>query len=459
MKNINPVMQNFTDRVSLLGSTFQCQCGRQHSIPTRKIVLERKDVFSLPKVIEELNLGRTTLLVADRNTYEVCGSKICDLLHESNWQVESFVFQSDVKADEESVSLLSRQLQKKLDFLIAVGSGTINDITKYTSTQAKLPYIICPTAPSMNGYTSPIASLAVKGLKRTIPATPPVAVIGDLDVLSQAPQEMIAAGLGDLVSKSVSNADWQVASIVKGEYFCPLPYELVQSLEDLYIKDLNRLAERDPDIIRALTESLLYSGISMIIAGSSSPASGGEHLISHFLDFRAPLFKRKLSLHGAQVGVSTLVASALYKRILELDISKIELSRLYSRHVSLKEAEKHIRQFYGAIGSEVIKEYRNKYLNKSKKNKELKLVLSNWDRIIHAIRSSLRPPSEIRKLLQQAGAPTTAKELGIPLAEFREAVLHAKEIRERYTVLDLAFDVGLLPDSADEVIAESGIGG
>ena len=310
----------------------------------------------------------------------------------------------------------------------------------------------------MNGYTSAIAALTVCGLKKTLPANPPIAVIADLNVLCNAPYELIAAGLGDVMSKPVSNADWQLAHIIRGEHLCTVSLKLLHELEPLYFNNATALAQRAPEAIASLMEALCYSGISMTIAGSSSPASGGEHLIGHTLDMRAPIVGRALNLHGAQVGVATIFCATLYERLLQLDVAQVDVERLVQRYVPLDEWMPKLRTFFGHTARVVFDELAVKYpKSPSEYRDELMRIVSKWDEIRHAIASVYRTPYEIREALKRACAPTTAAELGISNEEFRETVLYAHTMRRRYTVLDVAYELGILPDELDDLLMRSGV--
>ena len=205
------------------------------------------------------------------------------------------------------------------DFYIAVGSGTVNDLTKALAHRRGRPYVVVATAASMNGYTSAIVALLENGLKTTRETTPPVAVFADPLVLVGAPRELTLAGLGDLVSKPYCGCDWKIASLVKGEYHCPMPDRLLSAPFERALDVFPKLADGDPAAVTLLFQLLLVSGLSMAVTGTSSPASGGEHLLSHYWDMTRLRDGLPTNLHGAQVGVGSMVIDELYSRILNVD--------------------------------------------------------------------------------------------------------------------------------------------
>jgi glycerol-1-phosphate dehydrogenase [NAD(P)+] len=307
----------------------------------------------------------------------------------------------------------------------------------------------------MNGYTSTIAAILSKGVKRTVPARPPVAVVADLDILATAPMLMMRAGLGDLLSKPVSTADWKLGQLVKGGYYCELPLRLVEHAERTCWGSVEALGCGAPAGVTALTEALLLSGISMVVAGSSSPASGGEHLLSHYWDMTAHWYGRQEHLHGAQVGVATLVTATLYEKLRQLEPQHIDVAALQRQYPDWASLAQTLRQVHGPLGEEVVAEARKKYLPVAQKALEWRQIVEQWDVLWEALTPILVPAAHIRELLLAAGAPTTIRELGISPAELRAAYLHARDIRGRYTVLDFAHDLGVLEALCDEVLTAS----
>ena len=219
-------------------------------------------------------------------------------------------------ADDETVEHV-RQLIRGSSGVLAVGSGTVNDIVKRAGELEGKPYTIFGTAASMNGYASGIAAILSNGLKTTVPARPARSIILDTQVLSEAPAELTQAGLGDLMSKPVSDSDWWLANELEESGYSTLPSQIVDHAVQEAIAAAAGLAERDPSAHGALGRALVLSGVAMVVAGSSSPASGGEHLISHLWDMEAHREGRAVRLHGAQVGVATCISAALYQTIIE----------------------------------------------------------------------------------------------------------------------------------------------
>jgi glycerol-1-phosphate dehydrogenase [NAD(P)+] len=309
----------------------------------------------------------------------------------------------------------------------------------------------------MNGYTSAIAAILSKGVKRTMPARPAVAVVADLDVLRTAPAVMTRAGLGDMLSKPVSTADWQLAHLLKGEYYCDVPLRLVEQAERACRRSAVAIGRSAPDGLQPLAEALLLSGISMVLAGSSSPASGGEHLLSHYWDMTAHWHGRQEQLHGAQVGVATLVTATLYEKLRQLDPATIDVARLRRAYADWATYEQAMRRIHGPLADEIVPEARKKYVPLAQKEQEWLFIRDHWQQLWQALDAILLPAAAIRQVLHAAGAPTTMRQLGISATELRHALLHARDIRGRYTVLDFAQDLGVLEGLCDAVLTQSGV--
>lgn len=446
---------------ALLGQRLPCSCDVEHVVPTRAVSLGPGRLYDLPVLCGRLLRGQTALVLDDQTTHDIAGQLAGSILERAGYRVTRHTLQpwdgEHLIASDETVQSVHALIHADIDFLVAVGSGTVNDMVKLASFRAGRPYIVCCTAPSMNGFTSAIAAILSKGVKRTVAARPPVAVIADLDILTTAPPVMLRAGLGDMLSKPVSTADWKLAHLIKGEYYCDLPLRIVEQAEQACRRHAEAIGRAAVEGVRSLTEALLLSGISMVVAGSSSPASGGEHLLSHYWDMTAHWYGREEHLHGAQVGVGTLVTATLYEKLQQLRPEAMDLQRLRREYLDWPTMERELRRVHGSLGDEVVGEARKKYVPLAQKEHEWQFIVENWQHIWAALQGILMPARHIREILVAAGAATTIAELGISAEELRMAFIHARDIRGRYTVLDFAHDLGVLEGLADEVLEDSGV--
>lgn len=433
---------NSTGRYELLGKSFTCSCGDVHEVPTRKVEIGSGALSKTPDALRNLRISGKLFLLADHTTFGAAGKKIKEILEGAGLKVDAHILKDKPYADDITAEDVAAHVTPEYRAIVSCGSGTITDLAKFSAYRYQLPQIAVATAPSMNGYASGIVALTENGIKTTRVVNPPLAVIADLDILAEAPIEMIRAGLGDVISKSVCSADWKIASMIRGDRFCMKPFEMIKDLEELYMNDAAKLQKRDKNVIGALTEALVFSGISMVIAGSSAPASGGEHLISHFLDMRAALSGKTSDLHGAQVGVASIATARLYERIGNLskcDADVLMLGSAWKRSEILVDK---LRFIFGRTAPEILKFYDKKRRGQRAFELEVEDVYLKLRDINIAVREFLLPSEKIEKVLKDAGAKTTFAELGLSRSEIDDALSLALAIRDRFTMLDVAFVLG-----------------
>ncbi len=434
---------------AMLGRRWQCACGQEHYIPTRELIVRPGALDALPAALERHGLRGRLLLLADPTTYDVAGRRAEGLLRAAGHIVDALILHAehgDLKATDAIADQPLAALRGDTAALLAVGAGTINDLTKYAAHRVGRPYVTVPTAASMNGFTSHIVALVVRGVKRTLPAAPPLLAVADTEIIRAAPAALTRAGFADILAKPVATADWMLDHLLHGAPYCEEPYRLLERLEPRYLGRPEGLAAGDPDAVAALTEALLWSGVSMTIAGSSSPASGGEHLLSHLLDMQALLGDAPANLHGAQVGLGTLFSAALYEMLLALDAPRPPAWQPLEAYAA-------DLQTFGPLESEVRAEFARKLLPAESYARHALALTRRWDEVKAAARPFLRPAAALRDLLRRAGAPTRPEDLGLGPAHFRAIAARARYIRARYTVLDLAADAGVLPARLDEALA------
>ncbi|HOX37943.1 MAG TPA: sn-glycerol-1-phosphate dehydrogenase [Candidatus Brocadiia bacterium] len=465
-------MSDFSARIQeYCGKRWRCpDCGGEHSVTTVFIQVGPDATARLANVTCAIAPKGRILLVEDENTRVAAGDRACKLLVDAGRQVDRFLYPGTVEADIESARKLLAQVRDEHSIIVAVGAGTINDLSKYVADQRKMPCLLVGTAASMNGYASAVAAVLADGVKRTFWVPPPLAVLVDLDVATNAPIELARSGLADLMAKPVSNADWKLATLVKSELrdkggktthpvdvFCPVPYRMVHEAEiacRARAKDINA---RKPDAMKLLTEGLILSSLSMVVAGHSAPASGGEHYISHYWDMVGHMKGQPHKLHGFQVGLGILASSTLYARMRGMRPSDFKMDELARKHRTLEEEKERIRGAYGPLSDGVIQQFAQKYLDWDRKGAELKAILDNWNRIWDTLGEILVPPSEIKAALNAVGAPATAVALGFTRDDMRDSYRWARYMRSRYTILDLAADLGVLEETLEDVLQESGL--
>lgn len=375
------------------------------------------------------------LLVCDSNTYSACGKNIEHVLKDHGWMVKVVnLGEGEIKADEEQIIQVMIAVDQDTDVLLAVGAGTLTDISRFVSHRVRLPFISIPTAPSVDGFVSIGAPLVICRLKKTLICKPPIAVFGDLDVLRQAPQKMIAAGVGDLIGKYLSLADWKLGNLIREE---PIDTEIHQRL----LRSVESAVQAVPEIgkgtsegIKKLMEGLIQSGFCMLDFGNTSPASGAEHHISHFWEMKLMQENRPAVLHGAKVGVASLITAGWFEIIKK--IPKQEIARVIS-HAGIPKKdliEEEIRSVFGKNAEEILKEQKW-FLDMTpvefQKIKER--IIEKWEDILK-IANQVPVPNRLLKWLQATEAPIYPGELGLNEMETRQALEYSHYLRDRFTI-------------------------
>ncbi len=386
------------------------------------------------------------LMVADKNTYAVLGQSVERALKARSWDVKTVVFQdAEVFPDSNFIFQVLIQADPLERTYLAVGSGTVTDITRFASHRNRRPFISLPTAPSVDGYTSPSASLLVRQTKQTVIAQPPVAVFADLPTLAAAPQAMIAAGFGDILGKAIALADWKLGHLLWDEPYSAEIAQRVRATLDACIGAAKEIGEASPDGIEKLVFALIDSGLCMLDFGNSRPASGAEHYMSHFLELKLLREGRPPVFHGAKVALSSVLFARIYKDLRQ--INRAEAARRLKASTLPDRAEEIacIRQVYGPLADNLVNE-QAPFLNLSTQSySQLKeRILTHWDEI-QELAGQVPEPKQMERWIAQVGGSTLPTSLKLTDEEVHLALMHSHYFRNRFTIRKLARVLGMEP--------------
>ena len=437
-----------------IGREIACPCGKIHTTPLRKVVTAPGAANLLAETLRELG-HRRAFWIADENTWPILGEKLDAQLREAGIPATGAVLPAGIQADETGIGWVLMHLDRDADVLVAIGSGTLNDITKFVSHRLHLPYVIAATAPSMDGFASNVAAMTTGRMKTTYPAHIPEAILADLDILAAAPMEMIAAGVGDILGKYNALSDWQLGRILTGEYYCAGIAGMMREAAAQVAANISGLKKRRPEAFAGLTEALILSGIAMGFAGNSRPASGSEHHLSHFWEMRFLAEGRKPALHGAKVGVGTVLSLRMARKLLETR-PDFEKAAAHAAHFDTARWEAQVRAGYGAAAGSVLALERETRKNSPEEHAaRLAVIRERWTELT-AVLAELPPAEKVAAMLAELGGPVVPADLDIEPALTEEAILLAKELRDRYTILQLLWDLGLLDEFAAEFSGKEG---
>ncbi|MCY9693465.1 sn-glycerol-1-phosphate dehydrogenase [Paenibacillus alginolyticus] len=422
-----------------LGCSFECVCGQRHEVGIRRIVIERDALAQVAGYVKEAGYGEVTL-VADGRTYQAAGEKLRELLETAQVKVSISVIREnamgEVAADEEAIVqvMLDTPLSSKV--LVAVGAGTVHDIVRFVAHRTKRPFLSVPTAASVDGFASVGAPLIVRGFKMTIPACAPEAIFADLAVLAKSPQAMIAAGLGDMLGKHTSLADWSLGRVLLGEHYCELSARLTLEAVELCTAHLDEIAQRTDLGLLRLMEGLILSGLSMLLVGHSRPASGAEHHLSHYWEMVLLQQRRRALLHGAKVGVATVLMAQRYEALRGLTADEAAV-RLAQGHVpsELTDAQR-IRQVYGDMAEQVIAENFPANGTAAPAHALKARIAEKWGDV-QAIARAVPAAAQLIAWLEAVQGPVTPEQLGVEPELVEASLQDALFVRNRFTILRL----------------------
>lgn len=375
----------------MAGVSFSCSCGRVHCLEIDKLVTGKDVLKDLPEILKDFQ-KRKLYMLSDNHTYEAAGEQAYHILKDAGFDVIQKVLNSgeDVLIpDEKAVGEMFMGLEKDTGMIVAVGSGTLNDMAKFMSSRTGIPYTIVCTAPSMDGYASSGAPLMTGGKKISYDAVLPYAIVGDTEIMKKAPMKMIHAGYGDVIGKLTALADWKLSQELKGEYYCETMVRLVRKAVDKVVENRKALANRDEEAVRYLIEALTLTGVAMGLIGVSRPASGAEHMLSHYWEMAVIAGGENPELHGIKVGIASPVIAEIFDEMrhwLPESVQNIAPSRKY-----------------------------------------------------------------MEQLLQDEGAPIHPKEAGVDRDLFYYGILEGNTVRERYSILDFAVEHGKIQEIAQKI--------
>ncbi len=410
------------DLDSLLSGRPDCPCGKPHLCAMRRAILEPGAVSRIGEAAEGF---RRILLVADRNTWALCGETAAEQLEDRLAGTLVYPAEGLLVPDEEAIRQLDERTGPDVDLIVGIGSGVINDLCKYVSFLHGIDYFIVATAPSMDGYASVHAAMIIGGMKITYPAHMVHTVIADVDLLRNAPMEMIQSGFGDIVGKFSALNDWKLSTVLYGEYFCQYVYDLILEVTEETARLGPALFRRDPGAVAALMEALLAVGAAMAYVGNSRPASGSEHHLSHYYEVTGLLRGEPYFLHGLDVAYSTVESCRIRSRLLALD--RVPETERIPDEVRRSE----IRRVYGSCAESVLalQDEVGRY------RQDLPALLrEKWDDV-RAVLAEAPDEAAVSQMLRGAGIDEAAYPAMYGPEKRADALLWAKDLKDRFSVL------------------------
>lgn len=407
----------------IVSSLQNCPCGREHKTEIEQIIVESGAAFRLGALLLQFQFPEKLLLVADENTLAAAKGVLQGLAW-SGFFVKQQIFKDLRTADMRDVALIER-LAANIDGILSVGSGSNNDICRLASARAGKDFCIFATAASMDGFASDSAPITENNFKYSYPARQPRLLIADTAILAAAPTELKSAGFGDMMGKYIGLVDWMAAHILIDEYYCPRVAALTKQAADRISALAGSITQEDETAAASVFEALVLTGLGMGFTHSSRPASGAEHVVSHFWECQKLEQGRLSDFHGKKVGVATLACMKIYAKLAEEKTvfpmrEKIDWDAVYSA--------------YGEQLSASVRALHNPTITQHLSPETLK---QKWPELRQMVRETLPPLEKMTEAFEQAGAAMQKEEIGVDAELFAQGMRFSPFMRDRLTLLRL----------------------
>ncbi len=446
----------------LITVDYNCTCGRHHHMAIDHLAVGKGVVHKIPEFLADQKLADGSKLTkedklfisADIHTWEVAGKLVYDLVREAGYPAEYYIMpHEEMHTNEIFIDELEQATPDDVKLMIAVGSGTMNDLTRMVSFHKGIPYYIVGTAPSMDGFATDVAPATIKGLKCSLPAHCASGIIGDTDLLSTAPDKMVAAGIGDIIAKYIAINDWRLSYIINGEYYCEEVAQLMLHSTDKVAKSVDGLVKGESNAYQYLMECLVLIGIAMGYVNNSRPGSGAEHSMGHVMEMKCALKGCYGELHGTSVGMATCIMTDMYEKFLTLDID-YEKAREHADAFDYDAWAKEVVRVFGKSSDSIFKVYEKaRQSDPEVVRRRIDKIEENEEELFGIIRETVAKAKKAPEYIGAMNGMITPKDYKqFTKEEFRDILMYTKEQRDRYAGLQFFYDLGVLDELVDYVI-------
>ena len=301
------------DLKKILHSLENCPCGRKHTFVTEVAEIGHGVKERAGKILADAGFPKKVLIVSDDNAMRAADG-LLPVLEAAGFEMKKLVYKNMMYAKIEQVREVEALLGD-VDGVIAVGTGSVDDICRVASFNKKKKFAIFATAPSMDGFASDSAPIIKNNFKTSVYVEQPMAILADTEILAKAPTELKAAGFGDMVAKYIGIFDWRLSHMLTDEYYCPAVAEITMQGVNKIMALADKVTGEDEEAAGNIMEGLILSGLGMKLAGCSRPASGAEHVVSHYWECYKLARGIWPEFHGKKVGVATVLINRIYHNI------------------------------------------------------------------------------------------------------------------------------------------------
>ena len=426
---------------------FSCSCGKHHTaLPLEFLKNEKGALSFLPEGLRRLKV-RKPFVVMGENGYRAAGREVLAILEASGIPYRELVIpaQPKILPNEVYTGCIEQSFHASCDFILGVGSGVINDLCKFVAFRHSLRTGIVATAPSMDGYASNSSAMELDGVKTTVYTVCPSLILCDTEILRNAPFDMLRSGFGDMAAKIVSVADWRIAHLVTGEYYCENVAQMMLRACMEIVECVPGISTREEKAIRNMTDGLILSGIASSFTGVSRPASGMEHSVSHLLEMFALAKGREPAFHGLQVGYGLRAAFRLYEMAskAKFTVEGCEAASQFDEAAWEDEMKAVFGRQAAVLVENALKEKRNSREAILKRGME---ALRHEKEIRQIVSETLAYMPQVIQALDRMEIPAlnAPEKLGYSKEEAVNAVVYSNDLRARYIFPSLLSDLGIL---------------
>lgn len=432
---------------------IECDCTMNHAIPEMDIFIKPGLIQGCADCIAQTKLGDKLLLVADSITYEIAGRAIEASLLGAGFDCRTCVLPGEeIEPTPEMTEVILAMVDDDTNFLLAVGSGVITDLTRRSAFFSKRPFAVFGTAASMDGYTSNSSSMMEDGMKITRYGDAARLLMFDTDILANAPRLMQASGAGDVFAKYNVLVDWRLGRDVAGEAYCPLCAHLVSKALDTCMDAVEEIAAGTQAGAQALIEALIYAGLSVLIVGSTRSVASIEHNMSHYWEMTTLAYGGSAPSHGIGVGIGLIYTLMFHEMLREADLSVINKEEIKAKRMTQAQKKAFINACYpGHVGEDVMQANKDWYLSWPEQERRIDALIAGHERY-KKDSASLPGWRHIMDVLQKLGAPVTATQAGIDKERLWDTLLCTKDYRLRYNIGMALDELGMLEACAKRVM-------
>ena len=421
------------DLQALLRPLRDCPCGREHTMDVHAVEIGEGVLAETARILSDDGFPKRLLLVADQNTLAAANG-ITDVLERGGFELHVRLYDDLRTADQKDVDAICALLDDA-DGVLSVGTGSLNDICRRAAFLRGKPFAIFATAPSMDGFASDTAPITDHHFKVSLAARQPRVILADTAVLAAAPAVLKGTGFGDMLAKYVALADWRIAQLTIGEYYCPRIADLTREAVRRVAAQADNVQKNDPRTAGEIMQALVMTGVAMKLCTSSRAASGAEHVVSHFWECKKLENGQISDFHGRKVGVATRMIAQLYYDILR----DAEPARFGPDTTDWAKV-------YAVYGKNFENDVRR--LNTPTVTDETSpaVLRENWDAICRAVREEIPAPDVLDDLLRRAGAAQTAEDIAVTPDLCVQGLKYHAYMRHRLLLSRLVPMLGVSPD-------------